>query len=97
MKKIIFVFLVLLMAFQLTACSSEASKALREANKAFENENWTDAQVAANQVILNYPGTKESAGCRRTYSLGRIQHQTLRDITTANQRKNHQISGAIKH
>lgn len=60
MKKIIFVFLVLLMAFQLTACSSEASKALREANKAFENENWTDAQVAANQVILNYPGTKEA-------------------------------------
>lgn len=28
--------------------------------------------------------------------LGRIQHQTLRDITTANQRKNHQISGAIR-
>ena len=60
MKKITFMFLVLLMAVQLTACSSEASKALREANKAFENENWTDAQVAANQVILNYPGTKEA-------------------------------------
>lgn len=60
MKKIVCFLLMLVMALQLTACETDASKALKEANQAFEDERWSEAKNAASQIISNYPDTKEA-------------------------------------
>lgn len=58
MKKFICLLFALLMATQLTACASEATKALQEAKRAFNNAEWAEAKDYAQQVINNYPDTK---------------------------------------
>ncbi len=57
MKKFVCLLFALFMVAQLTACASEATKALQEAKRAFNNAEWADAKNYAQQVINNYPDT----------------------------------------
>ena len=58
MKKFLCLLFALLAATQLTACASEAAKALQEAKRSFNNAEWADAKNYAQQIINNYPDTK---------------------------------------
>lgn len=44
MKKFLCLLFALLAATQLTACASEAAKALQEAKRSFNNAEWADAK-----------------------------------------------------
>lgn len=60
MKKLLCTLLALLISTQLTACGSAASKAFKDANRAFQNGEWSEAKSLAEQVEKDYPDTKEA-------------------------------------
>lgn len=65
MKKFLCLLFALLAATQLTACASEAAKALQEAKRSFNNAEWADAKNYAQQIINNYPDTKAAKRPKR--------------------------------